>query len=74
MICILVLAFLYVLTPWTAAYAYLDPGSGSMVLQVILGGVAGFILLLKLFWHRILAVLRIRQEPPPDNTGVDPLN
>ncbi|MFQ5739021.1 MAG: hypothetical protein ACE5JX_08390 [Acidobacteriota bacterium] len=33
--------------------AYLDPGSGSMLLQLLLGGVAGAFVLVKLFWRRI---------------------
>lgn len=36
----------------TPAYAYLDPGTGSMVLQAILGGVAGVIIAGKLYWGR----------------------
>jgi hypothetical protein len=44
----------------SSAHAYLDPGSGSMVLQVILGGVVGLLMAIKIFWHRILEVLRIR--------------
>jgi hypothetical protein len=36
-----------------SAYAYLDPVSGSIILQVILGGLAGGAVLLKLFWRRI---------------------
>jgi hypothetical protein len=39
------------------AQAYLDPGSGSMLLQLLLGGVAGLTVLLKLFWHRVREVL-----------------
>jgi hypothetical protein len=35
------------------ACAYLDPGTGSMLLQVILGGVAAVGVALKLFWHKI---------------------
>ena len=42
------------------AHAYLDPGSGSMVLQVILGGVAGLLLAIKIFWRRILQVFGIK--------------
>lgn len=34
-------------------YAYLDPGTGSMLLQVILGGIAAVGVALKLFWHKI---------------------
>ena len=71
MIWILFLVLVCLLCPWNSVYAYLDPGSGSLVLQVILGGVAGFLLLLKLFWHRILAILHIRREPEPDNTSIE---
>ena len=35
------------------AYAYLDPGTGSMILSTILGGVAGLLVAWKLLWHRI---------------------
>lgn len=35
------------------AYAYLDPGTGSMLLQVILGGIAAVGVAIKLFWHKI---------------------
>ena len=42
------------------AHAYLEPGSGSMLLQVLLGGFAGIVVLLQLFWQRILSVLGIR--------------
>jgi hypothetical protein len=53
--------FLFLSTP---AHAYLDPGSGSMVLQVLLGGVAAVAVVVKLMWHRILTILRIRKEDP----------
>jgi len=33
-----------------SAFAYLDPGTGSMLLQVILGGVAAVGVALKLYW------------------------
>jgi hypothetical protein len=36
------------------AYAYLDPGTGSMMLQIILGGIAGLLVAGKLFWGRIV--------------------
>ena len=35
------------------AYAYLDPGTGSMLVQLLLGGVAGVLVVGKLYWHRI---------------------
>jgi uncharacterized membrane protein YsdA (DUF1294 family) len=39
---------------------YVDPGTGSLVVQIILGGVAGALVAGKLFWHRIAAALRFR--------------
>lgn len=35
------------------AWAYLDPGTGSMMLQVLLGGIAGAMVVGKLYWHRL---------------------
>lgn len=42
--------------------AYLDAGSGSMILQVIVGGFAAAAVSLKLFWRRILNFLGIRKD------------
>lgn len=39
--------------------AYLDPGTGSMLLQGVLAAIAAIAMMLKLFWHRILAFLKI---------------
>jgi hypothetical protein len=40
-----------------SAMAYIDPGTGSMMLQVILGGLAAVGVALKLYWHKILRAL-----------------
>lgn len=34
--------------------AYLDPGTGSMVLQLVIGGVLGGLLAIKLLWKRVI--------------------
>jgi len=41
-----------------SAFAYLDPGTGSMLLQVILGGVAAVGVAIKLYWHKIRVALK----------------
>ena len=51
----------------SSAYAYLDPGTGSMILQVLLGGVAGLALAGKLYWHKLLSVLGIRRKSEEDD-------
>ena len=43
------------------AYAYLDPGGGGMIVQLLLGGVAGAAVLVKLFWHRLITAIGLRK-------------
>ena len=52
----------------SSAHAYLDPGTGSMILQIILGGVAGLALVGKLYWHKFLTLVRLRK--PDDGEGL----
>ncbi len=40
------------LTFASPAYAYLDPGTGSIILQSILAGIAVAMGMLRLYWHR----------------------
>lgn len=51
------LLFFALLAGAEPAFAYLDPGTGSMLLQVILGGIAAIGVALKLFWHKIRIAL-----------------
>jgi hypothetical protein len=45
-------------------FAYLDPGSGSMLVQLLVGGIAAAGVALKLYWYKILRVLRLRKDEP----------
>lgn len=53
----------------TPAHAYLDPGSGSMLLQLILGGVAGVAVAVKLYWRKALGLFGVRSKDENDTTG-----
>jgi hypothetical protein len=44
--------------------AYLGPGSGSMILQILAGGVAAVAVTAKLYWNRLLKFLRIKKDEP----------
>lgn len=44
------------------AHAYLDPGTGSVILQVLLGGAAGLALAGKLYWRRFLEIIGVRRD------------
>jgi predicted membrane channel-forming protein YqfA (hemolysin III family) len=50
-----------------SAFAYLDPGTGSMLLQVILGGIAAVGVALKLFWHKIRIALGMSKKPAAED-------
>jgi hypothetical protein len=43
---------------------YVDPGSGSMVLQLLLGGVSGIYVIFRIFKQKILGWFGIRTEQP----------
>ncbi len=56
-------------------FAYLDPGSGSMILQILAGGVAALAVTARLYWNRLLKLLRIRKDDdavePPQQQQAD---
>jgi hypothetical protein len=46
-------------------HAYLDPGSGSMLLGLVASGMAGIVVVLKTFGHRIKSVLFFWKKDDP---------
>jgi hypothetical protein len=46
----------------TPAFAYLDPGTGSMILQAIIGGVAVASTALSVYWQRIRQFFASRKK------------
>ncbi len=39
----------------TVAFAYLDPGTGSALIQGLIAAIAAIGVSIKLFWHRLVA-------------------
>ena len=52
------------------ALAYLDPGTGSMLLHVILGGIAAIGVAIKLYWHKLRAALGMSKKADPEDESV----
>jgi hypothetical protein len=50
------------------AFAYIDPGTGSMMLQGVIGAVAGALVVGRLYWSKIVGLVsgRSRQLPGGD--------
>jgi hypothetical protein len=52
------------------AIAYLDPGTGSMLLQVILGGIAAIGVAIKLYWHKLRAAFGMSKKDATEDESV----
>lgn len=40
------------------AYGYIDAGTGSIMLQVLLAGVAGLVMFCRMYWQRLMVFFR----------------
>lgn len=38
-----------------SAFAYLDPGTGSLILQMLIAGIVGAMFTIKLYWYQFKA-------------------
>jgi hypothetical protein len=47
------------------AFAYLDPGTGSMIVQLLLGGLAGALVVGKLYWQRFKSFFSRNETATP---------
>ena len=50
---ILILVLSYLFVPVRRVQAYLDPGSGSFLFQILIGTLLGLVMSVKLYWGRI---------------------
>ena len=58
------------------AQAYIDPGVGGMLLQLLLGGVAGGVVIIRLYWERVTSTVRkvfglkeSKEKSAPEDSG-----
>jgi hypothetical protein len=57
----------------TPAYAYLDPGTGSIILQGLIATIAVAGLTIKTYWHKILSFFGKDAGPSPLDVDYDNL-
>ena len=50
------------------AYAYIDPGTGSYLFQLLVAGALGGLFMVKVYWKKIVSVFR-RQAKPDEDEG-----
>ncbi len=58
--------FCLLLLSSSSAHAYLDPASSSYILQILLAGIAGLVVVLKVYWHRFLDLFGINKKKTGD--------
>jgi hypothetical protein len=59
--------FVFLLLP-VKAYAYLDMGTGSMLLQLLVAGLAGAAVFLRIFWIKIKHFFARNKEDEQNGT------
>ncbi len=65
LILVLALAIMLISAP---AFAYIDPGTGSMVIQGLIAIVIGASVAIKMFWHRIKSIFTGKPLEKDDDT------
>jgi cytochrome b561 len=54
------------------AHAYVDPGTGSFIFQVLVGAFLGVAVALKLWWRRLWGFVTRKPSAKPAKTGTPP--
>ena len=49
------------------AYAYLDPGTGSMIVAAIVAVFATIVLGIKTYWYKLVSLVRGKRQDAPDS-------
>lgn len=68
----IILTSFFILIVYTGnAEAYIDPGTGSMILQATIAAIVGSAVTIKLFWQRIkIFFLRVFRKDKPNNADI----
>ena len=62
---VLLITAVVLLTTMQGAHAYIDPGTGSMILQATIASIAAGFAFIRLFWHRIKTFIsRLKRSDP----------
>jgi hypothetical protein len=52
---VVILIIILILCSVSKAHAYIDPGTGSYIIQVMIGGLLGAAFALKVYWKKVKA-------------------
>ncbi len=60
---------LFFVTAASPAYGYIDPGTGSLIIQGVIGAIAAVAVTVKLYWHK-LKLFFLRRGDHPENKEI----
>ena len=55
------ISLLHILTI-SDAYAYIDPGSGSLIIQIVIGALVGVGITIKIYWYKFKEMIFHRNK------------
>ena len=53
------------------AYAYIDPGMGSMILQALIGGIAAALTSIAIFWNKLKSFFNKKEKSSKDENKLE---
>jgi len=59
---VLVFCTLFIVLTSQKAYAYLDPGTGSMIVQIIIASICGLVCTTKMWFNKVLNIFRKKEN------------
>jgi glycerol uptake facilitator-like aquaporin len=67
----LIIIFIYLLCSISKAHAYLDPGTGSIILQAILGFIAAAAATVSIYWEKFKSIInKVLKRDTKDNKDI----
>jgi hypothetical protein len=53
------------------AYGYIDPGTGSLIIQSVIGAIAAIGVTVKIYWHKLRLLFSKRRQSTDDDTKLE---
>ena len=65
----LMLAAVFLFMLPASAFAYVDPGTGSMIVQIVIAALVGGAVFIGAFWRKLFRRRRDKDDEPTDGNG-----
>jgi hypothetical protein len=66
---VIAISIAFVMLSTENAYAYLDPGTGSILLQAMIATVASSLFVIKMYWYKFRSLLGFKRRTEEDTSN-----